>query len=111
MSGIYIQGMEMPESCWDCGIGGVEQMDRTSCPFFKMDYEEQKKHQDKRANGCPLVPVPDRGRLIDADALTAKFKEMGLGEHSLIERLFADGVYAMIDYATTIIPADKEGTA
>ena len=54
------------------------------------------------------IEVPPHGRLIDADALTAKFKEIGLGDHSLIERLFADGVYAMIDCAPTIIPADPE---
>ena len=33
---------------------------------------------------------------IKREALIAKFKQMGLGEHGLIERLFADGVYAVI---------------
>lgn len=41
-------------------------------------------------------------RLIDADALEKKFKEMGLGEHSLVERLFADGVFAIIENAPTV---------
>ena len=36
-------------------------------------------------------------RYIDADALTAEFKRLTLGENSLIERLFADGVYAVIE--------------
>lgn len=36
-------------------------------------------------------------KYIDADALVAKFHKMGLGENSLIEKLFADGVYAVID--------------
>lgn len=36
-------------------------------------------------------------RYIDADALTAEFKRLTLGENSLIERVFADGVYAVID--------------
>ena len=36
-------------------------------------------------------------RYIDADALTAEFKRLTLGENSLIERVFADGVYAVIE--------------
>lgn len=36
-------------------------------------------------------------RYIDAEALTAEFHRLTLGENSLIERLFADGVYAVID--------------
>lgn len=33
---------------------------------------------------------------IEREALITKFKKMGLGEHGLVERLFADGVYAVI---------------
>lgn len=33
---------------------------------------------------------------IEREALLAKFKRMGLGEHSLVERIFADGVYTVI---------------
>lgn len=33
---------------------------------------------------------------IKREALIAKFKQMELGEHGLVERLFADGVYAVI---------------
>lgn len=33
---------------------------------------------------------------IEREALITKFKKMELGEHGLIERLFADGVYAVI---------------
>lgn len=32
----------------------------------------------------------------EREALIAKFKQMELGEHGLVERLFADGVYAVI---------------
>lgn len=34
---------------------------------------------------------------IERGALTAKFKQMGLGKHGLVEKLFADGVYAVIE--------------
>ncbi len=33
---------------------------------------------------------------IEREALITKFKKMELGEHGLVERLFADGVYAAI---------------
>jgi hypothetical protein len=33
---------------------------------------------------------------IEREALITKFKQMGLGKHGLVERLFADGVYAVI---------------
>ena len=34
---------------------------------------------------------------IERNALIAKFKRLTLGENSLVERLFADGVYAAIE--------------
>lgn len=33
---------------------------------------------------------------IEREALITKFKKMELGEHGLVERLFADGVYVVI---------------
>ncbi len=36
-------------------------------------------------------------RYINKDALVAEFKRLTLGENSLIERVFADGVYAVIE--------------
>lgn len=41
-------------------------------------------------------------RPIDGDALVKKFENMGLGENGLIERIFADGVFAVIENAPTI---------
>ena len=100
---ILIRGMEMPTSCGLCPLRH-EARDGDECYLGASLTEYQKRPYD-----CPLVHVPEHGDLIDRDALTAKFKEMGLGEHSLIERLFADGVYVMIDYAPTVIPADGKG--
>lgn len=36
---------------------------------------------------------------IEREALVKEFERFGLGEHSLIERVFADGVYAVIENA------------
>lgn len=34
---------------------------------------------------------------IERDALTAELNRLGLGEYSFVERIFADGVYAVIE--------------
>lgn len=71
---ILIKGIKMPKSCWDCELGSAQQLDDRPCPFYSMDYREQKKYSDKRVDGCPLVELPPHGRLIDADALIADLK-------------------------------------
>ena len=53
---VYIKGMEMPENCDDCPIANC-----------RMDNGWL--HYPDRPEDCPLIPVPDHGRLIDADAL------------------------------------------
>lgn len=40
--------------------------------------------------------------LISRKALLEKFKSLSLGEHSLIERIFADGVYTVIEAAPAV---------
>lgn len=46
---------------------------------------------------------------IEREALIAKFKQMKLGEHGLVERLFADGVYAVIAAfpAADVVPVTR----
>lgn len=72
---ILIKGMEMPEGCWDCELGGVytyrdandvciEEKYRCSVTFCPV------KDLAKRHEKCPLIEVPTHhGRLIDADAI------------------------------------------
>lgn len=62
MSGIYIPGMEMPK-CKDC-FWAFGYRFKCSCS------SEQANHDTgTRPSDCPIVSVPDHGRLIDADAL------------------------------------------
>ena len=65
---VYIKGMEMPHDCDECKL----------CAFIPVgDYGINRKCMplnakaeiSTRRTDCPLVPVPDHGRLIDADAL------------------------------------------
>ena len=66
---ILIKGMEMPTSCGDCKAfvcykQWAGDMGDCFCGITKEDAKEKEKNAD-----CPLVPVPDHGRLIDADKL------------------------------------------
>lgn len=77
MSGVYIYGMQKPEKCDDCPLQTADMICELST--------------------CPLIPVPDHGRLGDLDRLE---KELAF-----------DYAYAAADIckaAPTIIPADKK---
>ena len=62
---VYIPGMEMPKNCWDCPL-----LNTSPCPC--KGYSSALEHTTNLHPGCPLVPVPPHGRLIDADALRAR---------------------------------------
>ena len=60
---ILIKGMDLPKGCLSCDFCN---------PFVEEPYCRRLM---QRANGvtrlpaCPLIPIPDHGRLIDADKL------------------------------------------
>lgn len=80
MSGIYIPGMKMPISCWDC--------------FLRKDCDEIIIWSKRRPSKCPLIAVPDHGDLIDRDMVLKKAWDV---------ETFVDAV----KYAPTIIPAEE----
>ena len=61
---VYIKGMEMPTSCSVCPIMRPVKYYEEICPLL-----EQYACRYDRNEDCPLIPVPDHGRLIDADAM------------------------------------------
>lgn len=79
MSGVYIPNWEKPKSCDKC--------------WAEYAYEICNSH----SGACPLIAVPDHGRLIDADA------EVGV---NLI--MMPGGKCQVAFIAPTVIPADKE---
>ena len=96
MSGVYIKGMAMPTDCIHCrfrGFGGI-QNEKVVCSFTGRNAFI---NTVERFDDCPLVPVPDHGRLIDADALKENWFLTELG-NKVIE-------VQEIDAAPTIIPA------
>ena len=71
MSGIYLPGMEIPKGC-------------AFCPFiWKCEWDiHDPMSADHRLDGCPLIPVPDHGDLIDRDKLEKDIDKYIGGEES-----------------------------
>lgn len=102
--GIYIKGTEMPTSCFYCPFREKVNPDDYVCMALNKEFEETfslivgKRHKD-----CPLVPVPDHGRLIDADALEYRADNvrdpMGRTEKTVMWRY--------IQNAPTVVPSEQ----
>ena len=98
MSGIYIPDMEMPSGCTDCPVWAV-----LRC--------QSEINLPTRPRDCPLIPVPDHGRLIDAD------DEIEVWDVCGIEGVFRRSKTTVSKFLLghcieqippTVIPADKE---
>lgn len=67
---ILIPGMEMPKDCGHCLLCEMDTV--YDAPVYRClityNYLDDG-YESQIMSGCPLVPVPDHGRLIDADAL------------------------------------------
>lgn len=105
--GIYIPGINMPDSCDNCLICNRCE---GNCDISDADYLP-----NKRPDDCPLIELPPHGRLIDADALWEKEKsERALkkyrpkGQSIIFDAGFLAGFRAAAQIASkmpTIIPA------
>lgn len=95
--GVYISGMEMPKSCYECQMRIRAGMDIV-CPVAHKRFSVADVNiLYYRLDNCPLIPVPPHGRLIDADVL----RNLCDDPHWCVWM-------SEIDDAPTIIPADKE---
>lgn len=93
---VYIKGMEMPTSCWDCYF-----QECGNCRLNAYKVADKCIIKDRVDNNWPLVPVQEHGRLIDADELPFVESENGCQD---------DYVFRYdINEMPTIVPADKEG--
>ncbi len=100
MSGIYIPSTEMPTKCAKCILFG-----EYGCPFIGavgVALTEGRRHE-----GCPLVPVPDHGDLIDKKVLLEDKTDMLTGRMMIFggQYMYSESV---IKNAPTVIPKDGE---
>ena len=110
MADILINGMKMPKNCAECPM---EHYECWMLDDFVTDYFEG----DKRHPDCPLIELPDHGRLIDADALHKLFEDqwhylqvLDWNENPTAEATQSGinwCINTMHDDAPTIIPAEE----
>lgn len=102
MSGVYIQGMKMPENCYQCPFGADVDIGvgvAHGCNLIK-DFAQ---FANERHPDCPLIPVHDHGRLIDADALLRDNRSAFVDRDG-----YPEFSYSAVTDAPTIIPAGKD---
>ena len=107
---ILIKGIEMPTSCKECRLL-QESDERYECAINSyLAFGGEEFVPDYVMNGCPLVPIPPHGRLIDGDELFDKMY-FADGEPKTVSEHINSIVHFMSTLASmpTIIPADKDG--
>ena len=91
--------MEMPQHCGECGVEW--------CNRWKNLIVAGMPCTKERPTDCPLIPVPDHGRLIDAnklkDTLDYYIREAGWGDE--INKALGWVKDEFIDSEPTVIPA------
>ena len=73
---VYIKGFKFPDNCWQCPmVGGYELSDEVKTRYSTLHCRllKCKTPAGEKPKNCPLIPVPDHGRLIDADKADSRF--------------------------------------
>ena len=111
---VLIRGMEMPESCCCCTFFEELEDDSVCTVCHARKHNNSLDHVSifKRADWCPLVEVPQHGRLIDADVLKKKWleAESRMGADKVINlplrEYISNGCVYDLDNAPTIIEGE-----
>ena len=98
--GIYLANMEMPKSCYVCPFCDYVS---ARCDAVNGNPYTPESRYEKRADFCPLIPVPDHGRLIDADAFEKE--NSFFWNRDFINSKYSDTLADLVNSAPTIIPA------
>lgn len=99
---ILIKGMEMPkEGCKDCPFAKRGRI-FDICPFLKREVNGNVERGGNLSD-CPLIELPDHGRLVDADEVIA---ESRCGDYWWETE---EEVPKILNEIPTIIPAEKKG--
>lgn len=106
MSDLLIKGVKMPESCYCCPMHSYM---TNWCDAVDKNLVNAISEETHRAEWCPLVEIPQHGRLIDAEAFKHRVRDRL--ENSK-DALLAYGKYVTeaicldIDEQPTIIEAE-----
>lgn len=75
--GVYIKRIEIPTHCIDCPF--MVSRDNDDCILQSAEDNENFENWEQMKAGCPLVPVPPHGRLIDVSELEKRLYDYGTG--------------------------------
>lgn len=101
MSGVYIPHMALPKTCRDCCFCVWDA--ETWCGRANYEICDGVVDPDSKPEWCDLIPVPDHGRLVDADALMKQV------EHDApLSAVYEKTMRRYLNNAPTIIPGDKK---
>jgi len=100
---ILIKGMEMPKNCNSCRL-----LDWSNGCCSLTNEATTNRRCVYRMEWCPLIELPPHGRLIDADALKEKVKELLSPKNTkgVLETMGA--MFRYVLDAPTIIEAERE---
>ena len=101
MSGVYIKGMEMPKTWRDCCFSnGAAECKLQGYIICGMQ---------STVHPCPLIPVPEHGRLIDESDVLNVLEPVHKEEKAAIawKHIYANEKY-LLSKVPTIIPASEE---
>ena len=85
---VLIKGMELPKNCGSCDLFHVESP--MHCTVVKGHKTVGAPYGMPRPDWCPLVEIPEHGRLIDADALLKKTINNPLHAPYIVEKDIRD---------------------
>ena len=111
MSDILIHDMEMPKSCGDCPLAEGRVMMGELVLICRINGNEYSKSH----GACPLIHVPDHGRLLDESKICEMLKVQRESEYNKTHKPRVTWARAMeafedlLGNVDTIIPASKEG--
>lgn len=108
---VIVNGIEIPENCFECPCcrhdnrnGVQKEQCNLTLDVFDAGYYER---FEGRAHNCPLVTLSEKhGRLVDADALIAKYGDWYTEEGT--EEGFIGTIEALLKDAPTVVEAEGE---
>lgn len=101
---VYIKGMEMPRSCWACYF-----QDCGNCLLNNHKVVDKCIIEERIDDDCPLIPVPEHGRLIEESKVLDIVSEWcpdddgSVGKYGDLREMLDE-----IEALPTIIPESKE---
>ena len=103
MSDVLIKGMEMPEGCYYCPVLIGKANCTCAITGTKIRIEKVREEmEDERLPDCPLVELPEHGRLGDLDKMRSDF-EVVSKDYPEVWKL----VSGIIDRTPTVVEATE----